>query len=158
MGGSSVTREGGCACGAIRYRVEGDPIFIHACHCKQCQRLTGSAFAITMLVEQTRFTLDRGKPRSGELIAESGRAKRTFFCGGCGSYLWSKPGSWPVLIAVRPGSLDDADWFEPQAHIWTASKQRWVRVPRDVPTFEKAYVHTSLWPRKSIERLEQAGG
>ena len=152
-----MTRRGGCACGAVRYRFDGDPLFVHACHCKDCQRLTGSAFAITMLIEEARFIVDEGEPLSGEVIAGSGGTKRTYFCGRCGSYLWSRPPARPGLLGVRPGGLDETDWFEPQAHIWTRSKQRWVRLPPDVPAFETAYAEAELWPRESIERRARAG-
>lgn len=153
-----MTREGGCACGAVRYRLDGDPLFVHACHCKDCQRLTGSAFAITMLIEKSHLTVTEGEPRSGRLIAQSGRTKETYFCERCGSYLWSKPPSRPGLIGLRPGGLDDTGWFEPQAHIWTRSKQRWIRLPSDVPSFATAYDDEKLWPSESIERRDKAGG
>lgn len=79
-----TAKEGGCACGAIRYRFEGEPLFVHACHCKHCQRLTGSAFGITMIVAADDFELLSGEPAQGEIRGDSGGRKSAHWCPSCG--------------------------------------------------------------------------
>ena len=149
------SREGGCACGAVRYRLDGEPLFVHACHCKDCQRLSGSAFGVTMIVTADEFRVLRGEPASGEIRADSGTLKQAYWCPGCGSYLWGRSGGRPGCVSIRPGTLDDSDWFTPGAHIWTRSKQRWVELPADVPAFDKTYDQNEMWPAKSLRRLAE---
>ena len=149
----TTTRQGGCACGAVRYLLEGDPLFTHACHCTDCQRLTGGAFGVSMIIEESQFRRTKGQPMSGELIADSGYRKKVYFCGACGSSLWNKSSGRPGAITLKPGTLDECDWFKPEAHIWTRSKQPWVQIPEDTASYETAYDASEVWPKESLERL-----
>ena len=148
-----TAKEGGCACGAIRYRFEGEPLFVHACHCKHCQRLTGSAFGITMVVAADDFELLSGEPAQGEIRGDSGGRKSAHWCPSCGSYLWARAERRPGCVSIRPGTLDETDWFAPGAHIWIRSKQDWVALPADIPAFDKAYDPVDLWPAESLRRV-----
>lgn len=150
---SGTIREGGCACGAVRYRLEGEPLFVHACHCRDCQRLSGSAFGITVMVDAAAFAEVAGETRRGTLVADSGREKHPVSCARCGSYVWSHSAQRPGCMSVRGGSFDDVDWLEPMAHIWTRSKQRWVVLPPGVPAFDTVYDTEAVWPAESLRRL-----
>ncbi len=149
----TTTRPGGCACGAVRYLLEGNPLFTHACHCTDCQRLTGGAFGVSMIIEESQLRRTKGQPMSGELTADSGNTKKVYFCGGCGSSLWNESSGRPGALTLKPGTLDDTDWFKPEAHIWTRSKQPWVQISEDTACFETAYDASEVWPKESLERL-----
>ncbi|MDP6708333.1 MAG: GFA family protein [Alphaproteobacteria bacterium] len=152
------TREGGCACGAVRFRLHGEPIFIHACHCTDCQRLSASAFGISMIVEADRIETVAGTMTTVEMVADSGRTKSIYFCPACGSQLWNKVPHRPGLLTLKAGSLDAVDWFRPQAHIWTRSKQAWLQLADAAPHFETMYEAAELWPAESLERARLAAG
>lgn len=154
----ATTREGGCACGAARYELKGEPLFVHACHCTDCQRLSASAFGISMIVEKDRFELVKGRTARVELVADSGRTKQIYFCPACGGQLWNEVPHRPGLLTLKAGTLDAVDWFRPQAHIWTRSKQPWLRLDGGAPSFETTYDQAELWPADSLERARRAAG
>jgi|SRR5262245_51876507 len=116
---------GGCACGAIRYECTGEPLFSLNCHCRDCQRETGSAFAPVLGVAKTAFTITHGSPRYFALTADSGQTTRRAFCASCGSPLFGLPGSAPDLVTLRVGSVDDPSEFRPSQDIYTVSAQPW---------------------------------
>ena len=116
---------GSCACGAVRYECTAEPLFSLNCHCRDCPRETGSAYAPILGVPRTAFTITRGTPKSFALTAESGQTTARVFCGACGSPLFGLPGSAPDLVTVRVGSLDDPSEFRPDQDIYTASAQPW---------------------------------
>jgi len=116
---------GGCACGAIRYQCTAAPLFSLNCHCRDCQRETGSAFASILGVPKTAFTLTQGSPQYFARTAASGHTTRRAFCAACGSPLFGLPGSVPDLVTLRVGSLDDPRGFRPSQDIYTASAQPW---------------------------------
>ena len=128
---------GGCACGAIRYQAEGEPLFSLNCHCRDCQRETGSAFAPILAVLRATFTLTRGRPRYFELTADSGQTTTRAFCPECGSRLFGQPGSRPDIVTIRVGSLDDPSAFRPNRDIFTASAQPWDYMNPDLPKAPK---------------------
>jgi hypothetical protein len=113
---------GGCACGAIRYSYEGKPAFALSCHCRDCQRETGSAFASILIVPRAAFRLIQGTPKNFELIADSGGTTTRSFCGDCGSPLF---GFGPDFVNIRVGSLDDPSTFRPTQDIYVSSAQPW---------------------------------
>jgi len=129
--------EGGCACGAVRYRLLEDPLELHACHCTDCQRLTGSAFVLSMPVRRPAVELLRGEPARVEFETVSGIPRCERYCPACGTRIWSEPQHYPDLLTLRPGTLDDTSWLRPIAHIWTHSAQPWVTIPDDVLRYEK---------------------
>ena len=144
--------EGGCACGAVRYRLESAPMFVHCCHCRDCQRQTGSAFVINALIETDRIALLAGAPEPVGVPTDSGRPHDIYRCPACRTALWSDYGGRPALRFVRVGTLDDAAALAPDVHIYTRSKLPWVQLPEGVPAFEAYYRTQTLWPAASLER------
>ena len=133
----AIRREGGCECGALRYAIEGEPLAVAACHCAQCQRQTGSAFGMSMVVPRTAFAWISGEPRSYHTRADSGADKECVFCGNCGIRIYNALTSLPQTFNVKPGTLDDTGWFTPGLHVWLSSKQPWTPVPDGAPHFDE---------------------
>ncbi|HEY0311406.1 MAG TPA: GFA family protein [Allosphingosinicella sp.] len=120
--------DGGCECERVRYRVEGPPIFVNCCHCRQCQKLTGSAFAINAMIERERVTVIAG---AGALA--SGQAR----CPDCAVLLWSTHRFFgDSILFLRAGTLDEGERLLPDAHFFVRSKHSWVTVPEGVAAFE----------------------
>ena len=149
----SVTREGGCACGAVRYRLTSDPLFIHCCHCLNCQRQTGSAFVINLLIEADRVELLAGDPQPVDVPRDDGSKQTISRCPDCQVAVFSHYGR-PEVRFVRGGTLDDPAAVEPDVHIFTRSKLPWLTLPDSAPAFEVYYDSKALWPAASLERLE----
>jgi hypothetical protein len=149
----TVQREGGCACGALRYRLASEPLFIHCCHCLNCQRQTGSAFVINLLIEADRVELLAGTPQPVDVPRDDGSAQRIFRCPQCQVAVFSEY-SRPEVRFVRGGTLDDPTDVTPDVHIYTRSKVAWVTLPDGVPAFEVYYDTGRLWPPDSLRRLE----
>ncbi len=145
---------GQCSCGAIQYRLNREPIYVQACHCRDCQRITGSAFVINMWIEESEVELLSGNPSSFELKGGSGRPHDVFFCSDCATYVWSKYNGAPGSLFVRCGTLDNPNQAPPRAHIFTSSKQSWVPLPSDVPSFELFYNPGEHLPKESLQRLQ----
>ena len=143
---------GGCACGAVRYRLLSAPMFVHCCHCLDCQRQTGSAFVLNALIETDRIALLRGEPRPVAMPTDSGRPHDVHRCPACGTALWSDYGARPALRFVRVGTLDDPRALPPDVHIYTRSKLPWIALPETTPAFEAYYDMRALWPAESLER------
>ncbi len=116
---------GGCACGAIRYECSADPIMSANCHCRDCQRESGGAFAAVVVVPKAAFKITKGEPKHYDVKTYSGSTISRGFCPECGSPLFAKPGSIPDVVGIRAGSLDDPSWFKPAMDIYTASAQPW---------------------------------
>lgn len=145
--------EGGCACGEVRYRIETAPLFVHCCHCRWCQRESGSAFALNAMIEADRVVVLSGKPEQINTPSESGKGQVFWRCPACRIALWSNyAGAGPAIHFVRVGTLDTPDEVSPDVHIFTSSKQPWVQLPADVPAFAEFYNPKELWPPESIER------
>jgi hypothetical protein len=149
----SVQREGGCACGAVRYRLTSDPLFTHCCHCLNCQRQTGSAFVINVLIEADRVELLSGDPKPVDVPRDDGSKQTIWRCPSCQIAVFSEYGR-PGVRFVRAGTLDDPASVAPDVHIYTRSKLPWVALPDSVPAFEVYYDMKTLWPAASRERLE----
>jgi hypothetical protein len=149
----SALGEGGCACGSVRYRLRSDPLFINCCHCLNCQRQTGSAFVINLLIEADRVEILAGAPQPVDVPREDGTAQRIFRCPSCQIAVFSEYGR-PELRYVRAGTLDQQTGVEPDAHIFTKSKVSWIRIPESAPAFDVYYDTKALWPAASLERLD----
>jgi hypothetical protein len=149
----SAEGQGGCACGAIRYRLASKPMFIHCCHCSNCQRQTGSAFVVNLLIEADRVELLAGRPVPVDAPRDDGSAQRIFRCPDCQVAVFSEYGT-PGVRFVRGGTLDDPTAVTPDVHIYTRSKVDWVSLPRGAPSFELYYDRKTLWPPESLRRLE----
>lgn len=150
--------EGGCACGEVRYRLKTAPMFTHCCHCKDCQRQTGSAFVVNGIIETDCIELLKGAPQPTPTPTESGRPHDIYRCPTCRTALWSDYGRRPGLRFVRIGTLDEPSMIEPDVHIFTRSKLPWVRLPEGAPAFEIYYDRSALWPEASQTRLRAALG
>jgi hypothetical protein len=144
--------EGGCSCGAVRYRLSADPLFIHCCHCLNCQRQTGSAFVINLLIESDRLELLGSEPQPVDVPRDDGSKQRIFRCPTCQVAVFSEYGR-PEVRFVRGGTLDEPSAVAPDVHIFTRSKLSWVVLPDSVPAFEVYYDSKALWPADSLERL-----
>jgi len=147
----SDEREGGCACGEVRYRLTSEPLFTHCCHCLNCQRQTGSAFVINLLIEADRLELLAGEPHAVDVPRSGGEKQRIFRCPICQVAVFSRYTSAGVLF-VRGGTLDDPSGVTPDVHIYTRSKLEWVTLPDSVPAFATYYEMKKLWPANSLER------
>jgi hypothetical protein len=146
-------REGGCSCGSLRYRLASEPMFVHCCHCLNCQRQTGSAFVVNLLIEAERVELLAGEPQPVEVPRDDGSKQRIFRCPECQVALFSEYGR-PEIRFVRGGTLDEPSSVTPDVHIYTRSKLPWIRLPESVPAFEVYYDSKTLWPPTSLERLQ----
>ena len=147
--------EGGCSCGEVRYRLTSEPLFVHCCHCLNCQRQTGSAFVINVLIEADRVELLRGAPEQVAVPRSGGKKQRIWRCPTCRIALYSQYTS-PRVRFVRAGTLDDPAAVAPDVHIFTRSKLPWVTLPESVPAFGVYYDTEKLWPAASLERFRAA--
>lgn len=132
-----MTRSGGCECGALRYELSADPLAQSMCHCTQCQRQSGSAFSMSLVVPREGFRFSQGEPKVYVTKADSGADKECLFCADCGIRIANRLSSMPATINVKPGTLDERDWLRPVVAVWTSSKQPWSPLPEGIPTFEK---------------------
>ena len=148
----AVAREGGCACGEVRYRLTSEPLFVNCCHCLNCQRQTGTAFVVNVLIEADRVELLAGDPRPVDVPRDDGSAQTVFRCPSCQLAVFSVY-TRPEVRFVRAGTLDEPSSVAPDAHIFTRSKLPWVTLPDSVPAFEVYYDSKTLWPPASLERL-----
>ena len=144
--------EGGCACAAVRYRLASAPMFVHCCHCRDCQRQTGSAFVLNALIEADRVVLLAGEPQPIVVPTDSGRPHQIYRCGACQTAIWSVYGGRAAVRFVRVGTLDDASALPPDVHIFTRSKLPWIVLPESAPAFDVYYDTEKLWPAASLER------
>ncbi len=149
--------EGGCTCGAVRYRMTSKPMFVHCCHCRWCQRETGASFALNAMIEADRVVLLRGSPEAADTPSESGKGQKIVRCPDCHIALLSNyAGAGDALHFIRVGTLDEPDRLTPDVHIYTASKQPWVVLPPGTPAFEEYYDRNKLWPEESLARRRAA--
>lgn len=137
--------EGGCTCGATRYRLAAKPFAVHCCHCRSCQCETGSAFVLNGLVESEHVEVTAGEPVTIDTPSESGKGQKIVRCPACEVALWSHYGGMGERAAfVRIGTLDEPDACPPQVHIFTRSKQQWVELPDSAKAFEIFYSRNDL--------------
>jgi hypothetical protein len=152
--GAPGNLEGGCACGKIRYQLTNAPMIVHACHCRDCQRISGAAFAVNLWVERKFVEMGAAEPVAFRVPAgSSGKAHDVFRCPDCGTPVWNKyhaaPGDTVLLCA---GSLDDPTVVEPDAHIFTGSKVPWLELPQGARVFDTYYKIADVWPPESMAR------
>jgi hypothetical protein len=131
-------REGGCLCGAVRYRAHGSPSRTVVCHCRFCQRCTGSAFAVWPTYGLDEVAILGALSMYEHRSDESGRWIRLYFCPECGTTLTSTFEKGADEIAILGGTFDDTSWIGVDRHVWTRSKQHWVALPQDATRFEKS--------------------
>jgi len=148
--------EGGCACGTIRYKLAASPLIVHACHCRDCQRLTGGPFVINIWIEKKFVEAGPVAPKSFRLAGGSGKPNDVFFCERCGTTLWSRYDIVPSeCLFVRAGTLDNPAAVTPDVHIFTRTKLPWVQLPEGARTFPSIYKIEEVWSPESKERLRR---
>ena len=151
-----MEQEGGCACGAVRYKLTAAPLIVHACHCRDCQRLGGGAFALNLWIERRAVEANDAPITASVVPAGSGKPQEIFRCAKCGTALWSKYHAAPGdTVLLRAGTLDDPQTVTPDVHIFTRSKLPWFEIPEGARSFESFYKLAEVWPEESRERLRR---
>ncbi|MBP6339289.1 MAG: GFA family protein [Vitreoscilla sp.] len=144
---------GGCDCRQVRYRLTSKPLFVNCCHCRWCQRESGSAFALNAMIESDRVQLLAGQPEMVMTPSASGQGQTIARCPSCRLALWSHyAGAGPLLSFVRVGTLDEPEALPPDIHIFTTSKQPWVLLPPGTPAVPEYYDREAHWPAESLAR------
>jgi len=152
-----TTFDGGCTCRFVRYRSIARPLIIHCCHCRWCQRETGTAFALNALVEADCVKLLQGDVEVIDTPSNSGKGQKIARCPKCRVALWSNYyQAGEVIRFIRVGTFDEPDQFPPSIHIYTSTKQPWVVIPPGVPAVPEFYNPRETWPAESLERFAHA--
>jgi hypothetical protein len=128
---------GGCACGAIRYECAAEPLYMANCHCRDCQRATGSAYCAVVGVAAPAFRLTTGTPAMYEKLADSGNTMRRMFCSRCGSLVFLTRSARPDVVVLAAANLDDPSWVRPARDIYTTSAQPWDYMNPALPKFPR---------------------
>lgn len=126
---------GGCQCGAVRYQVAGEPTALYACHCRECQKQSGSAFGLSLIVPRGALRVTRGETKTWMRPTDSGGTLHCHFCPACGSRLWHEAPSRPDQISLKAGTLDAPVDVAAAIHIWVSRKLPGVVIPGDAETF-----------------------
>ena len=144
---------GGCDCRAVRYQLLREPLFVHCCHCRWCQRESGAAFALNAMIEADQVELLSGAPDWIDTPSASGKGQQIARCPACRIAVWScYTGAGPLLRFVRVGTLDNPELLPPDIHIFTASRQPWVILPPGTPAVPEYYDRKQYWPAASLAR------
>ncbi len=152
---SETVREGGCACGEVRYRFTGEPIMVHNCHCRLCQQQTGSTSVVNVFTESENLELLSGELASHTVPGGSGNPHTIFRCKTCGTALWSHyPRFGSLMTGFRAGTLDDSSSVTPDVAIFTDFKMPWVTLPEGIPAFGEYYDPPATLPPASMDRLK----
>jgi hypothetical protein len=147
--------KGGCACGAVRYEIAAPPLAIYACHCTDCQRRTGTAFALNMPVRTSSLRIVAGAPKGWRSASSNGATATSWFCGDCGGRIYGERDGRPDIMVIRAGTLDDTSWVRPAAHFFVRSAQPWERfdqpfcfdtIPEDPAIITRLW--NDLWRQK----------
>jgi hypothetical protein len=145
--------EGGCDCRHVRYRMQTAPLVVHCCHCRWCQRETGSAFALNAMIESDRVTNLGAEPELVDTPSHSGKGQKIARCPRCRVAVWSHyAGAGNHVKFVRVGTLDDPDRLPPDIHIFTASRQPWVKLDPETPAVPEYYDAKEVWSAESLQR------
>lgn len=147
---------GKCGCGLVTYHMKTPPMLVHCCHCNECQRQTGSAYVLNAIIEADQVEF-KGPIIENVLPTPSGKGQIITRCKECGVAIFS---SYLIRLGklryVRVGTLDDPDRCRPDAQIFTRSKQAWVPLCNDIPSFDAFYHFNEVWPKPALDRLEEA--
>ncbi|MDH5453453.1 MAG: GFA family protein [Paracoccaceae bacterium] len=152
---------GGCSCGRVRYRLRDTPLIVHACHCRMCQRLTGSTNAVNVLIEACKVVLESGEVTQKLAFTPSGHGQLITRCADCQVAVWSE---YLIFTArrgvavrfIRAGTLDRPDRFPPDVHIYAETMQDHFLAAPEIPQFPKFYDLAKVWSPSSLERLSCA--
>jgi hypothetical protein len=151
------SHEGRCTCGEVRYRMNSAPMIVHACHCTECQRLSGGPFAINALVETSHIDLLSGEPVPVPVQGTSGKAQTIMRCPKCQVAVWSHyPGAGPRIAFVRVGTLDQPGRLPPDIHIYTSTRLPWLELPPGAKAVDEYYSPMEVWSAESRSRFKSA--
>lgn len=125
MSNPSLPSEGGCRCGRVRLRINAKPLLTMACHCSGCQRMSSSAYSLSVAIPSEGFEVTQGEPVIGGLHGTS----RHYFCSYCMSWMFTKTEGLDWFVNLRPTMLDDPSWFTPFIETWTSEKLPWATTP-----------------------------
>jgi hypothetical protein len=128
---------GSCQCGNVNYEVTSEPLVTVACHCRDCQKLSTSAFSVSMILNRSGFKILSGELKSWERPTEAGGVAVCWFCPDCGNRIFHENPEMPDVIRLKPGTLEDTSVLEPQAHVWTCREQQWLNRFATLPKFEQ---------------------
>jgi len=149
----TVVYPGGCTCRALRYQMTSEPLIVHCCHCRWCQRETGASFALNAMIEAARVELLAGEFELVNTPSNSGKGQRIARCPTCRIAVWSHyAGGGDAIRFVRVGTLDEPDRCAPDVHIFTTSKQPWVVLPPGARAFPEYYRSSEVWSAASLGR------
>ena len=127
---------GGCLCGKVRYSANVEPAFVGVCHCRDCQKFSGSAFAIVVAVPEPALSVE-GNLSAFSKPGDSGKSIERRFCPVCGSGIGDVASVMPGVVMLNAGTLDDASWVKPAMQIYCDSAQPWVELGGDMKRFAK---------------------
>ena len=156
MNKNAQNRDGGCTCGQVRYRLTSEPMIVHSCHCRGCQKNSGSAFAVNALFETDRVVLVSGEVENVTVPTPSGTGQIITRCANCKVAVWSSynmGGLREYIRFIRVGTLDDPDQMPPDVHIYTCSKQPWIILPKNDQRVEEFYDFKETWSPESMARF-----
>ena len=152
------TFDGGCSCGHVRYRMTSTPLIVHGCHCRMCQRQTGTSFAQNALIEANRVELLQGEIEECVLETPSGSGQNIVRCPKCRVAVWSNylvtGDGGKAINFIRAGTLNEPDRLPPDIHIYTSTKQPWVILPPGTPAVDEGYETAEVWSPESMKRLD----
>lgn len=149
--------EGGCTCGEVRYEVLSSPLIVHCCHCRWCQRQTGTAFALNALFEAEHVRVTKGEVEILAVASPSGRGQTIARCQSCRIAVWSNyymGGLKDYIRFIRVGTLDNPDLLPPDVHIFTSTKQPWVQLPDGAKAVEQFYNYDEVWSADNLARRD----
>lgn len=151
---TSNAHDGGCGCGAVRYRLLDEPIFVNNCHCRQCQQQTGTGSAVNAFIEAEKLEHISGEVTEHDFTTGSGGTQVVVRCAKCGTPVWSH---YPRLgrkgAGVRVGTLDDPSSVRPDAIVFISERPDWAPLPEGIPAFERYYDFNEVLPPERMERL-----
>ena len=127
--------KGSCQCGAVTYTVSAEPLFTYACHCHSCQKRTGSAFSMGLVIATETLELE-GALTTWSRVSEQGNTNTRYSCASCGNIMYGIGDTSPELAKLQAGTLEDTSEVEPEVHMWTITKQPWLVLPELVRKFE----------------------
>lgn len=133
----TATIEGGCNCGAVRYRIAGAPIAVVACHCTSCRRQSGATYSVNIVAKTRDVTVEGSLGAYEDNDTSSGKPVIREFCSRCGSPIRSVITAQPAIVAIKAGTADNASDFAPGLHVWTSSKLAWVEIPAGLPALPR---------------------
>lgn len=149
--------DGGCPCNEIRYRLDQSPLIVHCCHCRSCQKESGSAFKLNAMIE-TKFVklLSDTSPEIVPTPSDSGEGQYVHRCPSCKHAVWSNYGhSGDIIRFIKAGTLDEPERAPPNIHIYVRSKLPWVKLDDGIPCMQEFYDREKIWSKSSLERLDE---